>query len=87
MPALEAYYLGTPVCFVKGTSVEEILGVAVTLGGFVLDDRESLFSALAEVMAMPEEDIRNCGLKLRETYAASKVAERMLDAFRSLTNG
>ena len=33
---------------------------------------------------MPEEDIRNCGLKLRETYAASRVAEKMLDAFRSL---
>ncbi len=84
LPALEAYYLGTPVCFVKGTSVEEILSVATAKGGFVLENMESLFSALEEVMAMPDDEIRDCGLKLRETYAATKVADRMLAAFRSI---
>lgn len=81
LPALEAYYLGTPVCFVKGTSVEEVLGVATNKGAFQLDSPDSLFSALSDVTAMSAEEVRHCGLKLRETYAASKVAERMMKVF------
>lgn len=81
LPALEAYYLGTPVCFVRGTSVEEVLSVATSKGGFRLEDLESLETALAEVMAMTEAEVRDCGLKLRETYAAEKVVARMLAVF------
>lgn len=84
LPALEAYYLGTPVCFVKGTSVEEILGVATSKGSFDLNHPQSLFDSLAEVMAMDPDEVRKCGLKLRETYAAAKVAERMIAIFRDL---
>jgi len=84
LPALEAYYLGTPVCFVKGTSVEEILSVATDKGGFGLDDAESLFRALDEVMKMSAEDVRECGLKLRENYAAEKVAARMMEVFQKV---
>ncbi len=84
LPALEAYYLGTPVCFVQGTSVEEVIGVATRKGGFSLDSRESLFSALGEVMAMGVEEVRECGMNLRGTYAADKVAARMLQVFRSM---
>lgn len=81
LPALEAYYLGTPVCFVRGTSVEEVLSVATSKGGFRLEDLESLETALAEVMAMTVAEVRDCGLKLRETYAAEKVVARMLAVF------
>lgn len=81
LPALEAYYLGTPVCFVKGTSVEEVLGVATNRGGFRLDSPDSLFSALSDVTTMSPEEVRHCGLKLRDTYAAAKVAERMMKVF------
>jgi glycosyltransferase involved in cell wall biosynthesis len=84
LPALEAYYLGTPVCFVKGTSVEEILAVGTDKGGFNLYSAESLFAALDEVMRMSAEDVRDCGLILRKTYAAEKVAEKMVDAFRAV---
>jgi glycosyltransferase involved in cell wall biosynthesis len=87
LPALEAYYLGTPVCFVKGTSVEEILGVATNKGGFSLDKAESLFTALNEVMRMSAGEVRACGLKLRETYASDKVAERMMEVFRGVAAG
>jgi glycosyltransferase involved in cell wall biosynthesis len=86
LPALEAYYLGTPVCFVRKTSVEEILSVATTKGGFSLESPGSLWSALDEVMEMPAEDVRECGLKLRETYAAEKVAKRMLAVFDEVKN-
>ena len=84
LPAVEAYYLGTPVCFVRGTSVEEVIGVATHKGGFSLESRESLFSALGEVMAMTADEIHECGLKLREGYATQVVTEKMLVAFRSL---
>jgi glycosyltransferase involved in cell wall biosynthesis len=84
LPALEAYYLGTPVCYVKGTSVEEILGVATSKGGFGLDTPESLFSALDEIMRMNTDEIRQIGLKLRDCYASRKVAERMTVVFESV---
>jgi glycosyltransferase involved in cell wall biosynthesis len=86
LPALEAYYLGTPVCYVKGTSVEEILAPATSKGGFTLDDPASLFAAMDEVVAMSPEEVRQCGLKLRETYASAKVAERMLSVFHEVKN-
>lgn len=84
LPALEAYYLGTPVCFVKGTSVEEVLGVATHKGGFDLNHPESLFTALAEVNGMSQDEVRECGLKLRETYDSRKVARRMIDVFEEV---
>ncbi len=84
LPALEAYYLGTPVCFVLGTSVEEVLSVAQDKGGFSLDSLDSLFSALETVMCMSPEEVRACGLRLRETYAAEKVAGRMLAVFHKV---
>jgi glycosyltransferase involved in cell wall biosynthesis len=87
LPALEAYYLGTPVCYVKDTSVEEILGVATAKGGFTLDDPDSLWNALDQVMAMSPEETRECGLKLRETYAAEKVAQRMITVFQDEKTG
>jgi glycosyltransferase involved in cell wall biosynthesis len=82
LPALEAYYLGTPVCFVRGTSVEEILSGATDKGGFSLECADTLFAALDEVMRMTPEEVRTCGLRLRATYAADKVVEKMVVAFR-----
>ena len=81
LPALEAYYLGTPVCHVAGTSVEEILGIATSKGRFSLESKESLFKALDEVMAMTPEEIHECGLSLRQKYSSKVVAESMINAF------
>ena len=82
LPAIEAYYLGTPVCFTAGTSVEEVLGVATAKGGFDLDSPESFWRAVDEVLAMPAGEVRDCGLKLREAYDSRKVVERMMEVFR-----
>jgi len=87
LPALEAYYLGTPVCFVRGTSVEEILGVATRKGGFALASADSLFTALQEVAGMSAGEVRDCGLKLRAAYAAAKVAEKMVAVFEEVRGG
>jgi glycosyltransferase involved in cell wall biosynthesis len=85
LPALEAYYLGTPVCFVAGTSVEEILAPATRRGRFHLHDEASFWSALGDVMAMAPAEVRDHGLKLRGIYAASVVAERMLAVFEQVS--
>lgn len=84
LPALEAYYLGTPVCFVNGTSVEEVLAVVTDKGGFSLERAGSLFEALEEVMRMTPGEVRACGIALRETYASQKVADRMMTVFREV---
>ena len=84
LPAIEAYYLGTPVCYTLGTSIEEVLKVATPHGGFSLEDPASLFDALEEVMRIPPDEIRACGLKLRETYAAKAVAGKMMAVFQTL---
>ncbi len=84
LPAIEAYYLGTPVCYTRSTSIGEVLGVATALGGFSLDDPTGLFAALDEVMGISPEAVRECGLKLREAYAAKSVAEKMMAVFRSI---
>ncbi len=82
LPALEAYYLGTPTCFVKDTSVEEILVPATTKGGFHLDQPDSLWGALHEVLSMSEAEVYDCGIILRETYHTSKIANAMVAVFR-----
>ena len=86
LPALESYYLGTPVCFIKGTSVEEILSGATEKGGFSLEHFESLFDALDEMIHMSPQEIYRIGLNLRETYASQKVAERMVTVFDEVRN-
>lgn len=85
LPALEAYYLGTPVCFVRGTSVEEVLSVATAKGGMSLDNPESQMAALDEVLAMDPGEIRDCGLKLRKVYSLKTVSERMLTVFQEVS--
>jgi glycosyltransferase involved in cell wall biosynthesis len=84
LPALEAYYLGTPVCFVAGTSVEEILSPVTQCGRFHLHDESSFWSALGEVMAMQAGEVRAHGLELRKVYASAAVARRMLAVFESV---
>lgn len=82
LPAIEAYYLGTPVCYTLGTSIDEVLRITTTLGGFSLDDPASLFSALEDVLRISPEEVRASGLKLREKYAVHSVADKMMEAFR-----
>ncbi len=82
LPAIEAFYLGTPVCHISGTSVEEILSVATDKGRFSLDDPDSLVRALDEVMSMTSDEIHKCGLILRGHYSAESVTEKMMQAFK-----
>jgi glycosyltransferase involved in cell wall biosynthesis len=82
LPAVEAYYLGTPVCFTAGTSIEEVVGAAGRRGGFDLKDPASLFDALDDVLRLSAGEVHASGLILREKYAARVVVDTMVSAFR-----
>ncbi|MEK7950844.1 glycosyltransferase [Luteolibacter sp. Y139] len=85
LPAVEAYFLGTPVCFTRGTSIEEVLGDASSCGGFDLQEPASLFVALNEVLNLSSEQVRNWGLTLRNKYASRVVASRMVEVFQQVS--
>lgn len=85
LPAIEAYYLGTPVCFVRDTAVEEILHPATQMGGFDLDDPESLWNAMSDVLAMQSGEIYEIGLTLRKHYNSKKVIAKMKNVFDQVT--
>ena len=82
LPAVEAYYLGTPVCFTTGTSIEEVVGAAGRRGGFDLEDPASLFDALDDVLRLSAGEVHDSGLILRKKYAARVVVDTMVSAFR-----
>ena len=84
LPALEAYFLGTPVCFVKSTSVEEVLSPATRKGGMILEERQSLFDALNEVMEIDEVELAEYAQILRKEYHSTKIANHMLKVFEKM---
>ncbi len=51
LPALEAYYVGTPVCYVSGTSVDEVVTEAGRFGAFELQDITSFSAALDRALS------------------------------------
>lgn len=77
LPAIEAYYLGTSVCYTKGTSVEEVISHATSKGGFISGDVDSFYHALQEVLDMKPDEIYDAGLKLREKFAAKKIVNHI----------
>lgn len=81
LPALEAYAVGTPVVYVKGTAVEEILG-ANTPGGFELDDSYSLDLAIEETVNLPAWVVAERARDLLQTYSWKECARRTLAAYR-----
>jgi glycosyltransferase involved in cell wall biosynthesis len=83
LPALEAYAAKTPVMYVTGTAVEEILG-AGTPGGFNLSSFDSFQGALEEVLRMTEGAINAKAQALQRRFSWSKCAVETLAAYESL---
>jgi glycosyltransferase involved in cell wall biosynthesis len=78
LPAVEAYCLGTPACYVKDTAIDEILDIPDHLGAFNLSNPESLFEALASVLQLPKENIAISRKRLQETYSVEKFGKRVI---------
>jgi glycosyltransferase involved in cell wall biosynthesis len=72
LPAIEAYFLNTPVCYVEGTSVAEILSHGTQAGMFSLENIDSFTQALDEVLNLRPEEIVKINLNLRNRYSKKK---------------
>ncbi|MEM6470888.1 MAG: glycosyltransferase, partial [Planctomycetota bacterium] len=85
LPAIEAYYVGTPACYVGDTSVDEILNMdreVVLPGRFELGDLGSFESALEQAISLSDSEIRHVSNALFDRFATAKIAERVMHAFR-----
>lgn len=74
LPAIEAFLLGTPVCYVSDTTVEEVLGDNVP-GGFVLGEADSLSAAVAAALSIEPTRIAELAAGYRQKYSLAAYAE------------
>jgi glycosyltransferase involved in cell wall biosynthesis len=87
LPALEGYYHGTPVCFVRGTSVEEIVSPFTTKGGFDVNDSASFKQALNDVLGMSFEEIHLIKDGIKNKFSKNNFVEAVATAWREASNG
>ncbi len=80
LPALEAYYLGTPVVYAQETAVEEVLGSG-TPGGFQLGSFDSFAVALEEVLTIETDDIRSRADSLRSRFSWSHCVDCVVESY------
>jgi glycosyltransferase involved in cell wall biosynthesis len=74
LPALEAYFVGTPVCYVSGTAVAEIVEMGGGgFGAFELSSPDSFYSALQNVLAMHAESVNAIRAKLHACFSRQVV--------------
>jgi glycosyltransferase involved in cell wall biosynthesis len=77
LPALEAWFLGTPVCHAGGGAIEEILqGIPGACGRL---DEEGFTSALDGLLALSIEERRQVRDRLRRDYGREAFLDRMAD--------
>ncbi|TWU04402.1 glycosyltransferase [Stieleria varia] len=82
LPAVEAYYVGTSVCYVRGTSVDEILPSVGRFGAFDLADVDSLDQALKNALDVDQATIVSIRDELFSRYSLSRVSQRIVQSLR-----
>ena len=75
LPAIEAYFLNTPVCYVANTAVAEVLEHDVKAGQYELNDFDSFAQALTEVLNLSPATIAESRARLLERYSKKKYLE------------
>jgi glycosyltransferase involved in cell wall biosynthesis len=82
IPAVEAYLLGTPVVYSKGTALEETLG-SDSPGGF-FRERDSFHIALSEALNVDRPAIEKKAAALKLRYSWNNCVRRTLEAYSTL---
>jgi glycosyltransferase involved in cell wall biosynthesis len=82
LPALESYYLGTPVCYVADTAVDEILRSETEVGRFNLQDRDSLLAALEAALGQTPDQVTAVAAGLRRRFSRRSHGDAVLRALR-----
>ena len=81
LPALESYYVGTPVCYVAGTSVEEVVTEAGQFGSFTLDDPATFYVAVHSALGQSSSQTRAISQSLFDRFSNQKYADRVIESF------
>jgi len=84
LPALESYYVGTPVCYVAGTSVDEVVTEAGQFGSFELADSASLHQALQSALGKSSDQIELITDSLFERFSNQRYADRVIETFSNV---
>jgi glycosyltransferase involved in cell wall biosynthesis len=84
LPALESYYVGTPVCYVAGTSVAEVVTEKGSFGAFELSDSKSLYNALNLALAQSDASILDVSNDLYELFSNQRCTDRVIQSFKKL---
>jgi glycosyltransferase involved in cell wall biosynthesis len=84
LPAIEGYFLNTPVVYVNGTSVAEVLAHDTRVGGYDLDDSEGFEKALTDVLELSPEEIEASNRGLRERYSKEKYLNAVDSVLRTI---
>jgi glycosyltransferase involved in cell wall biosynthesis len=84
LPALEAYYVGTPVCYVSGTSVAEVVTDQGRFGAFELADSKSLLTALRASLSASSTSVRDISDTLYDLFSNERCADRVIASFATL---
>ncbi|TWU59441.1 Glycosyl transferases group 1 [Rubripirellula tenax] len=82
LPALEAYYVGTPTCYVRGTSVGEVVDERGRAGEFDLTDVDDFERSFDWALSIDEPTIRSIGDAMYDRFSNKVIAERIVAAFR-----
>lgn len=85
LPAIEAYFLNTPVVFVEGTSVAEIMEKDVKAGEFCLNSFESFKQALDAVLSLTPDVIADTREKLLDRFSRKRYLENVDKALASIS--
>lgn len=75
LPAIEAYFLNTPVCYVANTAVAEVLNPDVQAGQYELNDFDSFAQALEQVLNLSPAAIMESRRRLLARYSKKKYLE------------
>jgi glycosyltransferase involved in cell wall biosynthesis len=80
LPALESWFVGTPVCYSREGSLPEVLdGVP---GGCDVADEVSFRLALTEILELPGDERDRHGEKLRVRFGAERFGSDIVKLFR-----
>lgn len=79
LPPLEAYDLGTAVCYRNSTALSEVL--EGTPGGWDGRDEESFFDAMDEALSIGEQDISATRDSLRRRYNWANAANAIIGVY------
>lgn len=84
LPAVEAYHLGTPVCYAAGTAMDEILDSPADRGAFGYE-ADSLLSALEAVLRFSQEDVLAIRQRLLTRYGSQQMAVQVREVLKSVS--